>query len=161
MDVTLLLYVLAAALILIGLAGIVLPVLPGIPLMFAGMVLVAFAGDFQWLGPGVLIVLGVLTLLSVVIDLLASLLGAKRVGASRLAIVGAAVGALVGLFFSLPGLILGPFLGAFAGELIASRHAGTAAKVGVGTWIGMVAGSVAKIAVAFVMLGVFGLGLWL
>ncbi len=161
MDTTVLLYVLAAALILVGLVGVVLPVLPGIPLMFAGMALVAFAGDFQWLGPGVLIVLGLLTLLSVAIDLLASLLGARRVGASRLAIAGAAIGALVGLFFGLPGLILGPFLGAFAGEMIASRHAGTAAKVGVGTWIGMVVGSVAKIAVAFVMLGVFALGLWL
>lgn len=161
MDATVLLYVLAAALIVVGMAGVVLPALPGIPLMYAGMVLVAFAGDFQWLGPGILVVLGVLTLLSVAVDLFASLIGAKRVGASRVAIMGAAIGALVGLFFGLPGLILGPFLGAFAGEMIASRHAGTAAKVGVGTWIGMVVGSVAKIAVAFVMLGVFALGLWL
>jgi uncharacterized protein YqgC (DUF456 family) len=159
MDWTIPLYVIAAVLILLGLLGTVLPALPGIPLMFAGMVLVAFVGDFQWLGPMVLVVLGLLTVLAVAIDFAASLLGAQRVGASKLAIVGAALGTLVGFFLGLPGLILGPFIGAFVGEFINGRHAGTATKVGLGTWLGMVIGGIAKIAIAFVMLGVFALGL--
>jgi uncharacterized protein len=156
-----LLWALAIFLIVVGFAGTVLPGLPGIPLMLLGMVVAAWIDDFTRIGVLVLVILGVLTVLSIVIDFAAAALGAKRVGASRQAIIGAVVGATVGLFFGLPGLILGPFVGAVGGELLARRRMAreditAATRVGVGAWIGFAVGSVARLAVAFTMLGVFG-----
>lgn len=151
------LYIIGALLLLIGLAGVVLPALPGVPVMFAGMVLVAWGDGFNHLGTGVLLLLGSLAAIAMLLDFVAGLLGAKRVGASRLALIGAALGTLVGLFFGIFGIVLGPFAGAFLGELWYSRHGGTATRVGVGTWFGMVLGAVVKIGIAFLMLGVFAL----
>lgn len=157
MTLSISLYILGSVLLIVGLAGVVLPALPGVPLMFAGMLVVAWADGFNHLGTPTLIILGGLTLLALGVDVFASLFGAKRVGASRLALVGAALGTLVGLFFGIPGIMLGPFIGAFAGEFWYSRHGGIAAKVGLGTWLGLVIGAVAKIGIAFLMLGVFAL----
>jgi uncharacterized protein YqgC (DUF456 family) len=150
-----LLWILALALMAAGLAGTVLPALPGIPLMLLGMVVAAWIHDFTRIGTPALIVLALLAALSFVIDFAAASLGAKRVGASRQAIAGAALGAVLGMFFGLPGLILGPFVGAVAGELMASRGAGSAIKAGAAAWAGFAIGTVAKVAVAFTMLGVF------
>jgi uncharacterized protein len=97
----------------------------------------------------------VLTCFAFVIDILAALLGAKRVGASRLALVGAALGAVIGLFFGLPGLLLGPFVGAVIGEYLTRQKLDQAARVGFGTWIGLLVGALAKLALAFTMLGIF------
>lgn len=155
MDMTTLLYVVAGLLILIGLAGTILPALPGLPIVFAGMLLAAWAGDFELIGGWTIGLLAFLTVLAMTLDFVAGVLGAKRVGASRLALVGAALGTIVGLFFGLLGLILGPFVGAVLGELAHGREAGTAAKVGVATWLGMVFGAVMKLTLAFVMLGIF------
>lgn len=155
--VAIILIVLGALLILLGLVGTVLPALPGVPLIFAGMLLVAWGDGFTHLGTGTLALLGVLMLIALLLDLVASLLGAKRVGASRLALAGAALGTLVGLFFGLPGVVLGPFIGAVLGELAHSRHGGTAARVGAATWIGLLLGTIAKIGIAFLMLGIFAL----
>ncbi|MCB1569079.1 MAG: DUF456 domain-containing protein [Xanthomonadales bacterium] len=157
MSVPILLIVLGAVLMLIGLAGVVLPALPGIPLLYAGILLVAWGDGFAHLGATSLIVLGVLTVMALLADLVASLLGAKRVGASKLALVGAALGTVVGLFFGLFGILLGPFVGAFVGEYWNGRQTGDAARVGLGTWLGMVVGAVVKIAIAFLMLGIFAL----
>lgn len=157
MTLSIVLLILGALLLLAGLAGVILPVLPGIPLMFAGMLLVAWGDGFNHLGTGTLVVLGILTLVAILVDLVASLLGARRVGASRMALVGAALGTLVGLFFGIPGILLGPFAGAFLGELWHSRHGGIAAKVGIGTWFGLVLGAIVKIGIAFLMLGIFAL----
>lgn len=159
MDSTTLYYLVAAILILVGFAGTILPALPGLPLMFAGMLLAAWAGDFAQIGGWTIAVLATMTVLALGIDFLAGLLGAKRVGASRLALIGAAVGTIVGLFFGLPGLLLGPFVGAVVGELAHTRHAGTAAKVGVATWVGLLLGTILKLATACAMLGVFALAL--
>lgn len=166
MDSTTIYYLIAALLVLAGLLGTVLPVLPGIPLMFAGMLLAAWAGDFQAIGAPALIVLAALTLLSVAVDFWATAHGAKRVGASRLAMWGAVIGTLVGLLFGLPGLLLGPFAGALAGELLHHRslhpdRVGHATKVGAGTWLGLLLGTALKLALAFAMLGLFGLAWWL
>ena len=116
MDLHTLLYLASAALILVGVAGVVLPALPGVPLVFAGMLLAAWADHFTLIPVWVIVVLAVLTAFALAIDIVATMLGAKRVGASKLAIAGAALGTLVGLFFSIPGLLLGPFIGALAGE---------------------------------------------
>lgn len=151
------LLILGGMLLLAGLAGVILPVLPGVPLMFAGILLVAWGDGFNHLGTATLIILGVLTLLAVLVDLVASLLGARRVGASRMALLGAALGTFVGLFFGIPGILLGPFAGAVLGEFWHSRHGGIAAKVGLGTWFGLVLGAIAKIGIAFLMLGIVAL----
>jgi uncharacterized protein YqgC (DUF456 family) len=150
-----LLWALAAALILIGLAGTLLPALPGVPLVFLGLLVAAWIGNFQRIGWPTLTVLAVLTAIAVGVDLLASLLGAKRVGASKLALVGAAIGSVVGLFFGLIGIFIFPFVGAVIGELIARKEMGQAAKVGVATWLGLLFGALAKLALALTMIGVF------
>lgn len=151
------LYIVSAALILVGLAGTVLPVLPGVPLMYAGMFLAAWNDHYRHLGWGWLTVLGVLCALALVIDFVASLLGAKRVGASGWALVGASVGTIAGFFFGFVGVLVGPFAGAVAGELLAGSSTLRATQVGVGTWLGLLFGTLAKIALACAMLGMFGL----
>lgn len=149
------LYVIAAVLILLGLAGIIVPVLPGIVLVFAGMLLTAWIDDFSLIGPWTVSILAFLTGLSLLIDLLASVVGAQRVKASRVALLGAFLGSVVGLLFGLPGLILGPFLGALLGEWLHVRDLARASQVGVATWVGLLIGAVLKAALAMTMLGVF------
>lgn len=166
MDITTAWYALAAILVVVGLLGTVLPALPGLPLMFAGMLLAAWVEDFQHIGGMTLSILGILMLLSIGVDFLATALGANRVGASRLAVVGAAVGTFAGLLAGIPGLVIGPFAGAVAGELLHQRslareHLGGAAKVGLGTWVGLAIGTALKLGIAFAMLGIFGLAVWL
>jgi uncharacterized protein YqgC (DUF456 family) len=149
------LWVLVVVLVILGIAGTVLPALPGVPLVFAGLLLAAWIDGFAKVGWVTLVILGLLTVLSFVVDLAATALGAKRVGATKLAVAGAFAGTVAGLFLGLPGLILGPFVGAAAGEMISNRDLGHAGKVGLGTWIGMVFGTAAKLALAFSMLGIF------
>lgn len=166
MDATHLYYAIAALLVIIGLLGTVLPALPGLPLVFGGMLLAAWAGGFQQVGVPMLVLLGVLTALSLAIDVWATALGAKRVGASRKAIVGAMLGTVAGLLFGPLGLLLGPFAGALAGELlhrrsVAAGHLGDAARIGFGTWIGILFGTALKLGLAFAMLGLFALAWWL
>lgn len=155
MDPTPIYYVLAGLLILVGIAGTVLPALPGLPLVFAGMLLAAWAGNFQEVGWIPLLILGLLTLLSLGIDFLATSLGAKRVGASKLAVAGAVLGTFAGLFFGPVGLFAGPFVGALGGELMHGREVRKATKVGFGTWLGIVFGIVLKLGLAFAMVGLF------
>jgi uncharacterized protein YqgC (DUF456 family) len=155
----LVLYLLAGVLIVVGLAGVILPALPGLPLMFAGMLLAAWVGHFERVPVWVIVVLGVMSLFALLIDFLATSLGAKRFGAGKLAIVGATLGTLAGLFFGIPGLILGPFVGAVAGELIHGRQLAHASKIGAATWLGLIFGTALKIAMAFAMLGIFALAL--
>jgi uncharacterized protein len=149
------LWALAIALMAIGVVGTVLPVIPGALVVFAGMLLAAWIDGFQRIGWITLTVLGVLTALTFVFDVIGALIGAKRVGASRLALAGAAVGTLVGVFFGFPGMLIAPFIGAVVGELISRGRLDTAARVGLGTWIGLVVGTLAKIALVFAMLAVF------
>ncbi|HRN61838.1 MAG TPA: DUF456 domain-containing protein [Luteimonas sp.] len=165
MDAQSIYYAIALLLVLVGLAGTILPALPGLPLVFAGMLLAAWAGGFEQIGFWTLLVLAVLTMLSIGIDFLASAAGAKRVGASRLAVVGAVVGTFVGLFFGFVGVFVGPFVGAVVGELIDRRSIGgddlgKATKVGVGTWLGIFVGIVLKLTLAFAMIGIFVLSWW-
>jgi len=148
-------YLLAVILVLVGIAGVILPALPGLPLVFAGMLLAAWAGGFQQIGWVTLVVLGLLTLLSVGVDFFATLIGAKRVGASKKALLGAVLGTFAGLFFGPIGLFAGPFVGALLGELWHGREIGQAAKVGLGTWLGILLGTVLKLGLAFAMLGLF------
>lgn len=156
MEIQSLYYALAVVLVLVGIAGVILPALPGLPLVFVGMLLAAWAGDFQKISWITLVVLGLLTVLSLAVDFFATMLGAKRVGASRKALLGAVVGTFAGLFLGGPiGLFAGPFIGALLGELWHSRELGKATKVGLGTWLGILLGTVLKLGLAFAMLGLF------
>jgi uncharacterized protein YqgC (DUF456 family) len=155
MATTILLWVLAALLVLVGIAGTVLPALPGPALVLGGLVLAAWIDGFVHVGSGWIAILAVLTALTYAVDLAATAFGAKRVGASRRAIVGAALGTLVGLFFGLPGLLLGPFVGAVIAEYSVRRKLGEAGRAGLGAWLGIVLGVAAKLALVFSMLGIF------
>lgn len=154
-DPSTLLWVVAALLVLIGLAGTLLPFLPGVVLVAGGLIVAAWAGGFQQVGWFSLTIIALLAVLAYVLDFVAGAFGAKRLGASRRAFWGALAGAVAGLFFGLPGVLLGPFVGAVAAEYTRGRELRKAGQVGLGTWLGMVVGAVAKVALAVAMLGVF------
>jgi uncharacterized protein YqgC (DUF456 family) len=156
-----LLWILAVALIVGGLVGVVLPLLPGVPLIYAGMFLAAWIDHFQRVGVVSLVVLGILTLIAVAIDFLSSAWGAKRVGASKRAVWGAAIGTIVGIFFGIAGLILGPFVGALIGELSVHGRFEQASRVGIATTVGLILGTALKLAIAGAMIGLFVLVYWL
>ncbi len=154
-----LLYLLGAIVLLAGLAGLLLPALPGAPLLVAGVVLLAWAGHFTVIGWGTVLAAAVLGGLIAAVDVLAGLLGARAFGASRWAMIGASAGLLVGLFLGIPGIVLGPALGALVFEYWKNPDLGKAAKAGVGTLIGFLVGSVVKVALAFVLLGLLALAI--
>jgi uncharacterized protein YqgC (DUF456 family) len=149
------LFFVAFVLVVVGLIGTLLPAIPGAPLIFLGLVVAAWAEGFRFVGAGTLTVIGLMALCAYGVDLVSGALGAKRFGASRLAVLGAAIGALVGLLFGIPGLILGPFVGGAAAELYARRDLRQAGRAGLGTWLGLVIGGATKIAISFSMLAVF------
>lgn len=155
MTVTVLLWILAAILVIAGLAGMILPALPGAPLLFAGLFVAAWAEDFAHVGATTLTVLGIMAALSYALEFAATALGARRFGASARAMTGAALGTVVGLFFGLPGLVFGPFLGAVAGELTARRDLQAAAGAGFGAFLGLLLATAGKLALGFAMLGLF------
>ena len=155
MLATILLWALAVFLVIAGILGLLLPALPGAPVLFAGLFVAAWLEDFAYVGPWTLVLLAVLALLTYVVDFGAGALGAKGFGATKYAMVGAFLGAVIGIFFGLPGILLGPFVGAVLGELLADRSLGEASAAGVGATIGLVLGVAAKMALAFSMLGIF------
>jgi hypothetical protein len=157
MDIAL--YVLAALLIIVGMAGAVLPTLPGIPMIFGGIWLTAAVDQYRHLGMWWLLIIGALGGIGVIVDFIASALGARRVGASRLALWGASLGTLFGMFLGVPGLLFGPFFGALLGELASGNSVLRSAHVGVGTWLGLLFGTLLKLVISFVMVGLFGLAL--
>ena len=145
----------ASVLVLAGLVGLILPAIPGAPLIFAGLLLAAWAEGFKYVGFWTIFALAALTLVTVGVDFWAAMFGAKKFGASKRAIVGALIGAVIGIFLGLPGVILGPFIGAVAGELSAQRDLRQATRAGIGTTIGLVLGAAIKLALAFTMIGIF------
>jgi uncharacterized protein len=152
---TILLYALGFALVIVGLVGIILPALPGHILILVGLVLAAWAEHFTRVGMWTLIVIGVIAAASYVVDFAGAALGAKHLGASSRAMIGAGLGTIAGLFIGLPGIILGPFLGAVIGELTIERDLRRAGKAGVAAWIGFAIGTAIKVGMAFVMIGIF------
>jgi hypothetical protein len=158
-DASIWLWLLCAALILVGLAGTVLPALPGTVLVLAGILLGAWIDDFTRVGWLTLTLVTVLAVLAWALDYVAGLMGARKVGASRQALIGAALGTVVGLFMGLVGVLFMPLVGAAVGEYLARRDHGQALKVGTATWLGMMLGMIAKVVLAFVMVGVFAAAL--
>lgn len=154
MEITLL-WILCVVLILLGLAGTVLPMLPGTVLVWGGIVLGAWIDDFARVGTVTVVVVSVLAVLAWGLDYVAGLMGAQKVGASRQALLGAAVGTVVGLFMGLVGVLFMPLVGAAVGEYLARRDQARAVKVGLATWVGIMVGLIAKVVLAFVMVGLF------
>jgi uncharacterized protein YqgC (DUF456 family) len=150
-----LLWVIAAALVVVGFAGILLPALPGTALIFAGLLLAAWTDGFERVGAFTLVLIGVLGAASYSIDFVAAALGAQRAGASRRAMFGAALGTVLGLPFGIPGLILGPLAGAIIGEFSVHRDLARAGRAGVAAWIGFAIGAAVKVALAFMMVAIF------
>ncbi len=148
-------WLLAVILMLAGLAGTVVPVLPGPVFILAGAVIGAWVGNFTLVSGGTVVILAVLAIVAWVLDFVAGLLGAKGAGASRQALLGATLGTVAGLFFGLVGVLLLPFVGAVAGEWIARGSGERALKVGAATWVGVILGMAAKVVIGFTMIGVF------
>ena len=152
---TTLLWVVAVAMIAIGIVGTVLPALPGAVFVLGGIALAAWIDGFAEISGWTVGVVAVLTVLAFAADYVAAMLGAKRAGASPLAIAGAALGTVAGVFTGFVGLLFMPLVGASVGEYLADRNLMRAGKVGVATWIGLLLGTAVKVALVFTMVGIF------
>jgi uncharacterized protein len=153
-------WIFAIILIVIGVAGTVLPALPGVALVIGGIALGAWLDDFTRVPWWVVAICAVLAVIAWVTDFLATVMGAKKAGASKLAIVGAAVGTIVGIFMGLIGVLFMPFVGAALGQYISERDSKRAAKVGFATWLGLLVGTIVKLVLVFMMVGIFLVALW-
>jgi len=152
--------VVAFALIALGLAGAIIPTVPGIPLIFSGIWLIAGIDHYHHLGYGWLIVIAAVGAVGLTMDLLAGVLGVKRVGASKQAVLGALFGTVIGLFFGLPGLLLGPFLGSVLGELAAGGSVLRSTNVGVSAWLGLLFGTMIKLVSSLMMVALLAAAWW-
>ncbi|MET0440377.1 MAG: DUF456 domain-containing protein [Burkholderiales bacterium] len=152
---TVVLWVAAIALIAIGVAGTILPAIPGVTLVFLGMLLAAWIDDFARIPLWLVVIFAILTAVAWAIDYLAAAAGAKRAGASKLAVLGAMIGTVAGIFMGFVGLLFMPLVGAAVGEYIAQRDLRRAGTVGVATWLGLLVGTAVKVAIVFAMIGAF------
>ena len=151
---TAILIILGIILLIVGILGIIYPALPGLPLMFVGALSIAYAHDFSYMSWGILGTILVIAVIGSLLDYVASTLGAKFTGASKQALWGSVIGTVVGALLSFTGMFfaifLGPLVGAAVGEFIARRDLLKAGKVGIGTFMGFIAGVIAKIGCAFI-----------
>ncbi len=161
MDTHIWLWIAVSALLVLGVVGTILPAVPGVIFVLAGIVLAAWIDDFSRISAWTVGLVAVLAVVAWVTDYLAALLGARRLGASKLAIVGAAVGTVLGVLSGLWGLLIFPFIGAATGQYLEHKDAAHSAKVGLATWLGMLVGTVVKLVVVFTMIGIFAAAMWL
>ena len=152
--------VLATVLVVVGVAGVVVPAVPGPILIFAGLLLAAWSDGFARVGVPTMVLLGFLTLATYFVDIAMMTLGMKRLGTTKRAMVGAALGTLAGLLFGLPGVIIGPFAGAMLAELTANADWRVAGRAGLVAWIGFLVGTMTKVALAFATVGIFLTAWW-
>jgi uncharacterized protein YqgC (DUF456 family) len=153
--IDILLWALVVLLVIAGIAGLLLPALPGPPILFAGLLVGAWIDEFSYVGAITLTLLALMAALTYAVDFAASALGASRFGASPRAVWGALIGTLVGITFGLIGILVGPFIGALIGELSARRSLGEASRAGIGATLGLVIGAAIKLTLAFAMVGTF------
>jgi uncharacterized protein YqgC (DUF456 family) len=139
-------------LFLVGLLGVFLPVIPGVMIAYAGLLLYAAVDGFQLFSPWVVILLGVLAVAGSLLDNLAGVYGAKKFGATKWGVWGAVAGLLLGLFFGPFGIIIGPLFGALAGEMLGGREASAAARAGVGTLVGFLGGVFIKLLLVLIFI---------
>lgn len=153
MDIAL--WITAIVLIAAGLVGTVMPALPGPPLVLLGVLLAAWIDRFARIPGYVCAIISVLALAAMAIDWIAGAMGARKMGASKWAVIGATVGAILGVFSGFWGLLFMPLAGAAVGEFIARQDLLRAGQVGLATWIGMLVGTVVKLAIVAMMIGIF------
>jgi uncharacterized protein len=154
-DQSLILWIISAIFTVTGLAGLLLPIVPGAPILFLGLLFGAWAEDFHYIGVWTLLILAGMAALTYVVEFAASILGVKKFGGSRRAMVGAVLGGIVGIFFGIPGILLGPFAGAVIGELSLQRSLDQASRAGFGTVVGLAFGVAGKLAIGIAMIGLF------
>ncbi len=154
MWVNALLWILAIASVTVGMLGTMIPILPGLPMIFIGSWLAAWINDYNEISVTAVVIIGVLTVIGLVIDWVAQTLGAKKAGASKLGIIGSFIGTILGIFTGLWGLLFMPLIGAAIGEFIDHQDMLRSGKVGLATWIGMLVGTVIKLSLAFTMVGI-------
>ena len=165
--------IVAVILVVIGLAGTILPMLPGVPLVFAGLLLAAWQDSFDKVSVLTMVIIGAIAMLAWAVDFFASMITAKKVGASKYALWGAGIGAVIGIAGGIVGLIIGPAIGAVIGELISHQKANKesnnqtdiqtsskdatikATTVGIAAGLGFVLGLAIKIVLALTMLAIF------
>ncbi len=143
---------------LIGLLGVVLPVVPGVPMIFGAALVYAILTDYADINSQIIILFGVMTIVSLVLDWVATAFGVKKMGGSYAGIIGAFLGMIVG--FMIPGIgiigfIIGAFVGAFLFELLVNKEAKTALRAGLGSFIGFIAGGLIKFVIGAAMIGIF------
>jgi uncharacterized protein YqgC (DUF456 family) len=154
-EQSILLWIIGAVLTFTGLAGLLLPLVPGAPLLFLGLLLGAWAEGFRYIGVWSLLLLAGMAALTYVVEFVASILGVKKYGGSRRAMAGAALGGMAGMFLGIPGILLGPFVGAVIGELSLQRTLDEASRAGFGTVVGLAIGVAGKLAIGITMIGIF------
>ncbi len=159
MIMTIALWIIAVLLMLIGLVGSVLPALPGTPLIFCGVLLGAWINNFQDISVFTIVIMGIVTLVSVLFDYAISGVTVKKAGASALGVIGAVIGTIAGVFSGLWGLLWMPLVGAAIGEFITHSNLLRAGKIGAATWLGLIISTAMKLGVALVMIGYFVLAL--
>ena len=146
MILDILLVILGICFLLVGLAGCIVPALPGPPLSYVALLLLQATG-FGGFSVKFLLIAAIVTVVVTVVDYLLPMWGAKKWGGSRAGIIGSAIGLLIGLFFLPVGIIVGPFAGAVVGELISGRDSNTALRSGFGAFVGFLLGTGMKLAV--------------
>lgn len=154
-DQSLLLWIIGAILTVSGLAGLLLPIVPGAPLLFLGLLFGAWAENFSYIGVWTLLLLAIMAALTYLVEFTGSILGVKKYGGSNRAMIGAAIGGFAGLFLGIPGILIGPFLGAVIGELSLQRSLDEASRSGFGTVVGLALGVAGKLAIGIAMIGLF------
>ncbi len=159
--VDILLWTTAVAFIVVGVAGTIVPALPGIPMIFIGAWIIAYIDDYNEITWMALVVLGILTVIGFAVDWVAQTMGAQKAGASKYGLAGSLVGTILGLFMGIFGILFMPLIGAFIGEYIAQRDLRVATNVGWATWLGMLAGTAIKLALSFTMIGIVIFAMWL
>lgn len=154
-DHSLILWIIGAILTFTGLTGLLLPLIPGAPLLFLGLLFGAWAEEFRFVGIGTLLALAGMAGLTYLVEFAATALGARKYGGSRRAMFGAVLGGVVGMAFGVPGILLGPIAGAVIGELSLQRTLDQASRAGFGTVVGMAIGVAGKLAIGIAMIGLF------
>jgi uncharacterized protein YqgC (DUF456 family) len=154
------LVIISALFIVSGLFGSVLPIIPGPPLSWLGLLILHLTKAVQ-MSSTLLVITGVLAIIIFIMDYMIPAMGAKKFGGSKSGMIGTTIGLIVGLLSPIPGgIIIGPFLGAFIGEMLNKNNSKTAFKAAIGSFIGFLASTFIKFIVSVIYLGIYISNLW-
>lgn len=149
MDIALI--IIAILLLLLGIVGCIVPALPGVPLSYAGLLFLQLTDKVQYT-TRFLLIWGIIVIIVQVLDYFVPAWGTKRLGGSKWGVWGSTIGLIIGLFAGIWGIIIGPFIGALVFELIGGAQSGTALKAALGSFIGLLTGTVIKLICCGIMI---------